>query len=74
MMSFAQQAAPQAEDEVLKNKRGHEILPVAGDIALGFNMIPVIDLLFGWSNQATAYAGSANTINYTSNMNNQNYR
>jgi len=71
-VTFAQLAPPSSgEDDVLKNRKGHPILPKEGDIALGFNMIPVIDLFLGALNPATTYAGSANTVNYTSNMNNQ---
>lgn len=30
---------------LVKNRRGQEVLPKAGDIALGFNAVPVIDFL-----------------------------
>lgn len=58
-------------DDVLRNKRGHEILPKAGDIALGFNTIPVLDLILGTLNRATPFAGSGNVVQYTNNSNNQ---
>jgi len=32
-------------DEVVKNKKGNEILPKAGDIGLGFNAVPMMDLV-----------------------------
>lgn len=59
------------EDQVLKNRKGYDILPKAGDIGLGFNTIPLLDLLLGAINPATPFAGSANAVQYTSNMNNQ---
>src|SRR5689334_13877529 len=33
-------------DDPVLNKKGHAILPKAGDIALGFNAIPALDLGF----------------------------
>lgn len=53
MLTYAQEpkaggshcAACACDDEVL-NKKGHQILPKKGDIALGFNAIPAMDLLF----------------------------
>jgi len=59
------------EDQVLKNRKGYDILPKAGDIGLGFNTIPILDLLLGAINRATPFAGSGNVVNYTSNSNNQ---
>lgn len=59
------------EEEVLKTKKGYEILPKKGDIALGFNTIPILDMLLGTLNRATPFAGSSNVIQYTSNSNNQ---
>lgn len=59
------------EDQVLKNRKGYDILPKAGDIGLGFNTIPILDLLLGAINPATPFAGSGNVVNYTSNSNNQ---
>jgi len=57
-------------EDVLRNKKGHEILPKGGDIALGFNTIPVLDLLLGTLNRATPFAGSANVVQYTNSSNN----
>lgn len=57
--------------QVLRNKKGHEILPKKGDIALGFNTIPVIDLLLSNLHPASAYNSAANVVQYTGNSNNQ---
>jgi len=59
------------DDEVLLNKKGHEILPKAGDIGLGFNTIPVLDMFLGTLNRATPFAGSGNVVQYTQASNNQ---
>jgi hypothetical protein len=73
--SFAQEKKLGDEGEVLKNKKGREIMPVKGDIALGFNTIPVIDFLvntvgsMGAGGTASNVAGNA--VQYTSNTNNQ---
>jgi hypothetical protein len=48
MFTYAQgshSVACTSDDPVL-NKKGHAILPKAGDIALGFNAIPAMDLVF----------------------------
>ncbi len=58
-------------NEIPKTKKGHEILPRSGDVGLGFNTIPVIDLLLGSLNPASPYAGAGNAVQYTSNSNNQ---
>jgi hypothetical protein len=73
VMSYAQ---TNQGDSILRNKHGHPILPKAGDIALGFNAVPVIDfflnapnyLLSGRQNSAN---GSGTAVNYTSNLDNQ---
>ncbi len=70
LMASAQEPASK-EDEVPKTKKGYEILPKKGDIALGFNTIPILDMLLGTLNRATPFAGSSNVIQYTSNSNNQ---
>lgn len=63
------------EGEPLKNRRGREIMPVKGDLALGFNTVPVIDFLIntvgaiGTNGGASNVAGNA--VQYTSNTNNQ---
>jgi hypothetical protein len=41
---FVQAQESGSGDEVVKNKKGNEILPKAGDIALGFNAVPLIDV------------------------------
>jgi len=43
MVSFAQDMTTMAEKPVLKSKRGLVILPEAGDIALGFDAVPVLN-------------------------------
>jgi hypothetical protein len=74
LTSFAQEKKL-GDDEVLKNRKGREIMPVKGDIALGFNTVPVIDFLInsigaiGSNGAATNVAGNA--VQYTSNTNNQ---
>ena len=68
MFTQAQEAT--SGDEVVKNKKGHEILPKAGDIAIGFNTIPILDLLFGTLSRNPA-APNTNVVNYTNNSNNQ---
>ncbi len=45
MLTHAQEAAASGDGEV-KNKKGRDILPKAGDIALGFNAVPMMDLVF----------------------------
>lgn len=69
MLTIAQESG--SGDEVVKNKKGYEILPKAGDIALGFNTIPVLDMFLGTLNRATPFAGSANVVSYVQASNNQ---
>jgi hypothetical protein len=55
---------------LIKNKKGHYILPKKGDIALGFNAIPVIDFFYSSLNALgkAAPVNSANTlVGYTNN-------
>jgi hypothetical protein len=59
------------EDQVLKNRKGYDILPKEGDIGLGFNTIPILDMFFGAINRVTPFAGSGNAVQYTNNSNNQ---
>ncbi|WP_317896805.1 hypothetical protein [Aurantibacillus circumpalustris] len=59
------------DDQIPKNKKGNEILPKAGDIGLGFNTIPVLDMILGTLNKATPFSGAGNVVQYTSNSNNQ---
>lgn len=67
----AQETPVPAEEQVLKNKKGYEILPKKGDIGLGFNTIPILDMILGTLNRATPFAGAGNVVQYTSNSNNQ---
>lgn len=71
MLLNAQETTPPKEDEVLKNKKGFEILPKKGDIGLGFNTIPIMDMFLGTLNRATPFAGSSNVVQYTQASNNQ---
>src|SRR5690606_892249 len=57
------------DDELPKNKKGNEILPKKGDVALGFNTIPILDLVFDAFKTGGAYAGDM--VQYTSSSNNQ---
>jgi hypothetical protein len=68
---FVQAQEQASGDEVVKNKKGYEILPKAGDIAIGFNTIPIIDLVFGTLSRNPAYNGAGNIVSYTQNSNNQ---
>jgi len=67
---FAQAQESGSGDEVVKNKKGNEILPKAGDIAIGFNTIPIINLFFGTLSRNPG-TSSPNVVNYTQNSNNQ---
>jgi hypothetical protein len=79
LITFSVITSAQAQsqgDSVLKSKHGHPILPKAGDIALGFNAVPVIDFFLNSANylmsgRPNSLNGSATTVNYTSNMENQ---
>lgn len=64
MMLQAQESG--SGDEVLKNKKGNEILPKKGDIGLGFNAIPMMDLVINAVkiNQAGTFNQSGNTNQY----------
>jgi len=87
MLTYAQEpkkeggshcAACACDDEVL-NKKGHHILPKKGDIALGFNAIPAMDLLFNSLRYVSIMGNSApvannvagNTNSYVQGSNNQ---
>jgi len=61
----------QGDTAVVRNKRGHAVLPAAGDIALGFNTIPVLDVLFRAFNFSTPFTTSSDIVQYTSAANNQ---
>lgn len=69
IVSLAQDSS--SEEQVPKNKKGNEILPKAGDIGLGFNTIPILDMFLGTLNRATPFAGAGNVVQYTSSANNQ---
>lgn len=74
MLAGAQDAAPAGsggDDENPLNKKGREILPKDGDIGIGFNTIPVLDMFMGTLNRATPFAGSSNVVQYTQASNNQ---
>ena len=58
-------------EEELLNKKGHEILPKAGDIGLGFNTIPIIDMFLSSLNRVTPFASSGNVVSYVQGSNNQ---
>lgn len=73
LASFAQEKNADASGEPIKGKKGQPILPQAGDIALGFNAVPMFDwMLVTISNNAnTTSPTTANAAQYTSNSNNQ---
>lgn len=80
VLSYAQEPTPTPDTEkVLTSKRGHEILPRKGDIALGFNTVPMIDFLLNSLNHVSLFGGAGGTssgtassaVQYTSNSNNQ---
>lgn len=66
----AQDSTKTVEEPILKNKKGHEILPKKGDIGLGFNTIPVLDYVMS-AFKSNMNGSSANLVQYTSNSNNQ---
>ncbi len=68
MLAYSQDAG---DDQVPKNKKGREILPKEGDIALGFNTIPVLNVFLGAINQNSGFSGADNMVQYTNNSNNQ---
>jgi hypothetical protein len=73
MLMQAQEAS--SGDEVVKNKKGNEILPKAGDIALGFNAVPLINTAFN-AIKVNQNAGTFQNIggtnhSYVQNANNQ---
>jgi hypothetical protein len=60
-------------DEVVKNKKGNEILPKAGDIGLGFNAAPMVDLVINSVklNSGGVFGNTQNTNQYVLGSNNQ---
>ncbi len=66
------QEATTDDDKVVKNKKGHEILPKAGDIGLGFNAIPVLNFLQNTARLNSNIGNNANSVNtYVNDVNNQ---
>lgn len=63
--------AQESDTGLVLNKKGREILPKKGDIGLGFNMIPVIDLFFQSLKFNQPYPGADSLVQYTQNSNNQ---
>jgi len=78
VFTHAQEAAASGDGEV-KNKKGRDILPKAGDIALGFNAVPMMDLVFNTlryvslngGNVAAANNQAANANQFVQSSNNQ---
>ena len=70
-LSLGSMAQNQTDTIVPRNKKGHEILPKTGDIGLGFNTIPILDMFLGTLNRATPFAGASNIVQYTQSSNNQ---
>lgn len=62
-------AQDMGDDQVPKNKRGNEILPKEGDVALGFNTIPILNLVFDMFKAGGA--SPQDMIQYTGSSNNQ---
>ncbi|MDX2173703.1 MAG: hypothetical protein SFY56_11330 [Bacteroidota bacterium] len=69
MLTQAQEAG---SDEVVKNKKGHEILPKAGDIGLGFNAVPLLDVITNMVRlNQTVGAQNTNANQFVQGSNNQ---
>jgi len=69
MLTYSQETGG---DEVVKNKKGYEILPKAGDIGLGFNVVPLMDVvsnLIRFNQPVGAFNSNANQ--YVQGSNNQ---
>jgi hypothetical protein len=64
-LGFAQDAEP----EVLRSRRGHVILPQAGDFSLGFNAVPVVNFALNAVNIASPTGGTAQHPGYIPGMN-----
>src|SRR5687767_6734244 len=52
-------------DSLPKNKKGTEILPKKGDIGIGFNAIPIIDMIL--TSFQPAATGASSIVQSTSN-------
>jgi hypothetical protein len=61
--------ADTGDDLVPKNKKGREILPKEGDIALGFNTVPLLNVIFDLFRSTGA--SPQDLVQYTSSANNQ---
>lgn len=70
MLTHAQEAAASGDGEV-KNKKGRDILPKAGDIALGFNAVPMMDLVFNTLRYVSLNGGNVALANGQANQANQ---
>jgi len=67
-LSFAQEG----ETEILKTKKGHVILPQKGDIALGFNAVPILDFALNVTKiQDDTGDDAGNAIEFVENANRQ---
>jgi hypothetical protein len=60
-------AQDMGDDQVPKNKKGNEILPKEGDIGLGFNTIPILDMFLETFKSTSS--GSGNIVNYAQSNN-----
>lgn len=70
LLNVPQATAQEDTAGVLKNKKGYVILPQKGDVALGFNAVPILDLVFQTlSRNFNGTTGSL--VNYTSGTNYQ---
>lgn len=61
--------ADAGDDQTPKNRKGREILPKKGDIALGFNTVPILNVIFDLFR--TTGASPQDLVQYTANSNNQ---
>lgn len=72
------QEIPNKSSNEIRSKRGHIILPQAGDLAIGFNTIPVIDFLLNSLGQVSimgnaappANGAASDALTYTNETNN----
>ena len=64
-------STPCASDDAVLNKKGHAILPKKGDIALGFNAIPALDLVFNSLRYVSIMGNSAPQANNVASNTNQ---
>src|SRR5688572_26676784 len=70
LLCFGSKGQDMGNDTVPKNKRGNEILPKKGDIALGFNTIPILSFFYE-SFTAAPGTGPGEVVQYTGGSNNQ---